>query len=53
MPSFNLTRYTAISHALENGVNYLQVVEVSGHNPKAIHQSYASIIQIQSVLVEF
>ena len=47
------TRHTAISHALENGANYLQVAEASGHNPKVMHQSYASVIQAQSVFVEF
>ncbi|WP_019498384.1 tyrosine-type recombinase/integrase [Pseudanabaena sp. PCC 6802] len=47
------TRHTAISHALANGANYLQVAEATGHDPRVLHQSYASAIEQQSVFVEF
>jgi integrase len=47
------TRHTAISHALANGANYLQVAEATGHDPKVLHQSYASAIELKPIFVEF
>lgn len=46
-------RHTAISHALANGANYLQVAEATGHDPQILHKHYASVIERKSVLVEF
>jgi integrase len=47
------TRHTAISHAIANGANYLQVAEATGHDPKVLHQSYASAIESKPIFVEF
>lgn len=47
------TRHTAISHALANGANYLQVAEASGHHPRVMLQTYAHVIEQKSVFVEF
>jgi len=47
------TRHTAISHALANGANPLQVAEQTGHDPEILFKHYASVIQRQSVMVEF
>jgi integrase len=47
------TRHSAISHALANGANYVAVAEATGHNPKVMHEHYASSINQQSVFVEF
>ena len=46
-------RHTAISHALANGSNYLQVAEATGHDPQILHKHYASVIERRSVLIEF
>jgi integrase len=47
------TRKSAISHALKNKANYLEVAESAGHDPKVMHDRYADVIQSQSVFVEF
>jgi integrase len=46
-------RHTAISHALANGAHHLQVAQQTGHDPRVLYQSYASVIENQSVFVEF
>lgn len=46
-------RHTAISHALDNGANYLQVAEATGHDPQILHKHYASVIEHKSVFIEF
>lgn len=38
------TRYIAVSHALANGADPLQVASQSGHNPKILYKNYASVI---------
>jgi integrase len=47
------TRHTAISHALANGANYVDVAKATGHNPQVMHTHYASSINKNSVFVEF
>lgn len=47
------TRHTAVSHALANGANYIDVAQASGHDPKVMHQHYAHVIEQRSVFVEF
>lgn len=47
------TRHTAISHALARGANPLQVAQQSGHDPQVLFTNYASVIEQQSVFVEF
>ncbi len=47
------TRHSAISHALANGANYIDVAEASGHNPKVMFKNYARSINQQSIFVEF
>jgi integrase len=46
-------RHTAISHALANGAHHIQVASQTGHDPRVMYQSYASVIESQSVFVEF
>lgn len=46
-------RHTAISHALANGAHHLQVAQQTGHDPRVLYQSYASVIEVKSVFVEF
>uniref|UniRef100_B8HUB1 Integrase family protein n=1 Tax=Cyanothece sp. (strain PCC 7425 / ATCC 29141) TaxID=395961 RepID=B8HUB1_CYAP4 len=46
-------RHTAISHALANGAHHIQVAEQTGHDPRVLYQSYASVIEQKSVFVEF
>jgi integrase len=46
-------RHTAISHALANGAHHIQVAEQTGHDPRVLYQSYASVIESKSVFVEF
>jgi integrase len=46
-------RHTAISHALANGAGPINVAEQTGHDPRVLYQSYASVIESQSVFVEF
>jgi integrase len=48
-----VTRHSAISHSLANGANYLAVAEQTGHDPKVLHDSYASAIELKSIFVEF
>lgn len=47
------TRHTAISHSLANGANPIQVAEQTGHDPRVLYQSYASVIEAKSVFVNF
>jgi integrase len=47
------TRKTAISHALANGANYIDVAAAAGHNPQTMHKYYADSIQRGSVFVSF
>ncbi|NET36549.1 MAG: tyrosine-type recombinase/integrase [Cyanothece sp. SIO1E1] len=47
------TRHTAISHALANGANPLEVAEQTGHDPQILFKHYASVIQRSAVMVEF
>jgi integrase len=46
-------RHTAISHALANGAHHLQVAQQTGHDPRVMYASYASVIKPQNVFVEF
>ena len=46
-------RHTAISHALAAGAHHIQVAEQTGHDPRVLYQSYASVIEAKSVFVEF
>jgi integrase len=46
-------RHTAISHALAAGAHHLQVASQTGHDPRVLYQSYASVIESKSVFVEF
>ncbi len=47
------TRKTAISHALVNGANYIEVAAAAGHNPQTMHKYYAESIQKGSVFLDF
>jgi integrase len=47
------TRKTAISHALANGANYIDVAAAAGHDPQTMHKHYAEAIQKGSVFVSF
>ncbi len=47
------TRHTAVSHALANGAEPLQVATQAGHNPQILYKNYASVIQSKSIFVEF
>jgi integrase len=47
------TRHTAISHALANGANYIDVAKATGHNPQVMHTHYANSINKNSVFVDF
>ncbi len=47
------TRHTAVSHALANGANPLELAEQAGHNPQILYRNYASVIQSKSIFVEF
>jgi integrase len=46
-------RHTAISHALANGAHHLQVAQQTGHDPRVLYASYASVIETRNVFVEF
>ncbi|MDX1977188.1 MAG: tyrosine-type recombinase/integrase [Pseudanabaenaceae cyanobacterium bins.68] len=47
------TRHTAISHALANGANPIDVAAATGHSTQTMLKSYASSINRKSVFVEF
>jgi integrase len=47
------TRHTAISHALENGANPLDVAAQCGHDVKTLFDRYAHVIQQKQVFTEF
>jgi integrase len=47
------TRHTAVSHALANGANYIDVAKATGHNPQVMHTHYANSINKNSVFVDF
>lgn len=47
------TRHTAISHALANGANYIDVAKATGHNPQVMHTHYANSINKSSVFFDF
>jgi integrase len=50
---FYSTRHTAISHALENGANPLDVAAQCGHDVKTLFDCYAHVIQRKQVFIEF
>jgi integrase len=47
------TRHTAISHALANGANPIDVAAATGHSVRTLHERYASSINQKAVFVEF
>jgi integrase len=38
------TRHTLVSHALEKGMNPVNVAELTGHNVKTLYQNYAGVV---------
>lgn len=38
------TRHTLVSHALEKGMNPVNVAELTGHNVKTLYQHYAGVV---------
>jgi integrase len=40
------TRHTLVSHALEKGINPVNVAELTGHNVRTLYQNYAGVIGI-------
>jgi integrase len=47
------TRRSAITHALKNRANYLEVAEAAGHNPEIMYEHYLDAIQEKGIFVEF
>jgi integrase len=47
------TRHTAVTHALANGANYIDVAKATGHSIDVMHKFYASSINKESVFVDF
>jgi integrase len=47
------TRHTAISHALENGANPVDVAAQTGHSLKTLYERYAAVIAPKQVFAEF
>jgi integrase len=47
------TRHTAVTHALANGANYIDVAKATGHSIDVMHKSYANSINKESVFVDF
>lgn len=43
----------SVSHAIARGGNPLEVAEAAGHDPRVLFKSYASVIERNSVFVEF
>jgi integrase len=51
---FYATRHTAGSHAANQpGANHLAIAQALGHSPQIFYKNYASVIDQQSVFVEF
>ncbi|BDM82026.1 hypothetical protein AM10699_48900 [Acaryochloris marina MBIC10699] len=46
-------RHSAVSHALASGADPISVAEQSGHDKRVMLESYAHVIQPQSVFIEF
>ncbi|MBW4552955.1 MAG: site-specific integrase [Aphanocapsa sp. GSE-SYN-MK-11-07L] len=49
----NTMRHSAISHALANGVNPIDLAEQTGHDKRVLLSTYAHAISQQSLFVEF
>jgi integrase len=46
-------RHSAISHALANGANYVELAAQTGHDKRILLSTYAHVIQSKSIFVEF
>jgi integrase len=47
------TRHTQLSHQLAAGLSPIAVAESAGNSPRMLYQHYASVINKQSVLIDF
>jgi integrase len=47
------TRHTAISHALEQGANPVDLASQCGHSLKTLLEKYSHVVQAKNVFVEF
>jgi integrase len=51
---FYTTRHTQATHAAKQpGANHLAIAQALGHSPQVFYKNYASVIEQQSVFVEF
>ena len=47
------TRHTGVTHALLNGVNFLNVAHQAGNNPKVLFENYAGVIESKSIFCDW